>query len=58
MDQLLPFLIILLAVALIWLLIKLLLKLTAKIFSCGCIVLLIIAVLVFLFSGDHLPFLR
>jgi hypothetical protein len=51
-EQLLPYVLILLVIGLVWFLINLLLKLTVKIFSCGCLVLLVIAVIVFLLGGD------
>jgi len=57
-DQLFPFLLILLAIGLIWVLIKLILKLTAKVFSCGCVALFIIAALVFFLSGDYAAIFR
>ncbi len=57
-GQLFPFLIILLVIGLIWVLIKLFLKLTTKIFSCGCVVILVIAVLIFFLSGNSIPFLK
>lgn len=55
-EQLLPFILILLVIGLVWVVIKLILKLTAKIFSCGCVVIILVALLIFFLSGNHTAF--
>jgi hypothetical protein len=46
-ENIVSILVVLLVIAVIWTILKLVLKITAKIFSCGCLVILILAVLVF-----------
>lgn len=55
-EQLFPFILILLVIGLVWVVIKLILKLTAKIFSCGCVVIILVAVLIFFLGGNHTAF--
>ncbi len=49
-DGLFSILLIILVVAIIWMVIKFVFKLTARIFSCGCLLILIIGALLF-FTG-------
>jgi hypothetical protein len=51
-EQLIPILLVFLVVGLIWTLIKFVLKLTAKIFSCGCLVIILISIIVVVFRGN------
>jgi hypothetical protein len=54
-DQLVPILVTLLVVVLIWILIKVALRLTVKVFSCGCIFILVIGLILLLFRVVELP---
>jgi hypothetical protein len=49
-DGLLTILLIILAIAIIWMVIKFLFKLTMRIFSCGCLLILVIGGLLFFFG--------
>jgi hypothetical protein len=51
-EQLIPILLVFLVVGLIWTLLKFVLKLTAKIFSCGCLVIILISIIVVVFRGN------
>ena len=46
-ESFLSIIFILIAVAVVWIVLKLIFKITAKIFSCGCLVILIIGGLIF-----------
>ena len=50
MPELVNILMIILVIAIIWMVIKLVFKLTTRIFSCGCLLLLVIGAILF-FSG-------
>lgn len=54
-EQLLPVLVFLLVVGIIWILLKFVLKFTVKIFSCGCVVILAIALILYAFGFIELP---
>ena len=47
-DGLLSILLIVLVVAILWVVLKFILKLTMKIFSCGCLLILVVGGLLFL----------
>jgi hypothetical protein len=51
-EQLIPILLVFLVVGLVWTLLKFVLKLTAKIFSCGCLVIILIGIVVAIFGRD------
>jgi hypothetical protein len=48
LDQLVSLLILVLVIALIWIVLKFILKLTAKVFSCGCLAIVVIGGLLIL----------
>ncbi len=50
-DQILPAIVALLVLGLIWGMLKLVLKLTAKIFTCGCLTIVVIGALIFVASN-------
>jgi hypothetical protein len=54
-DQLLPIFLIILVIGLIWILLKFVLKLTIKVFSCGCLVILVIGMVLFVLGFIELP---
>ena len=54
-EPFLPILLIILVIGLIWILLKFVLKLTVKVFSCGCLVILVIGMVLFLFGIVELP---
>jgi len=54
-DQLVPILIFILVIGLIWTLLKFTLKITVKVFSCGCVVILAIGLLVYALGLVDLP---
>ena len=56
-DGLLTILLIILAVAIVWMVVKFVFKLTMRVFSCGCLLIVVIGGLLF-FLGylDFLPF--
>ena len=54
-DGLLTILLIILAVTIVWMVVKFVFKLTMRIFSCGCLLILVIGG--FLFFFDYLDFL-
>ena len=58
LDNLFTYLIILLVIGLFWVVIKRMLKLTAKVFSCGCAVLVIVAAVVIILGGMDIPFFQ
>jgi len=51
-EQIIPLLLVLLILGLIWVLLKFILKLTSKIFSCGCLIILVIGAIIFFLGGD------
>lgn len=51
-EQIFPILLGLLILGLIWTLVKFILKLTSKIFSCGCLIILVIGAFIFFLGGD------
>jgi hypothetical protein len=51
-EQIFPLLLVLLILGLIWVLIKFILQLTSKIFSCGCLIILVIGAIIFFLGGD------
>ncbi len=54
-DQLLPIFLIILVIGLIWILLKFVLKLTIKVFSCGCLVILVIGMVLFVLGFIEFP---
>ena len=54
-DQLIPILVFILVIGLIWTLPKFVLKLTGKVFSCGCLDIVVIGLLLFAFGLVELP---
>jgi phosphate starvation-inducible membrane PsiE len=55
-DGILTIFLIILAIAIIWMVIKFVLKLTMRIFSCGCLLILVIGGLLFFFGYlDFIP---
>jgi hypothetical protein len=54
-DQLLPIILVIFVVGLIWLLLKLVLKLTAKVFSCGCLVIVVVGLILFALGYIEFP---
>jgi hypothetical protein len=54
-DQLIPILVFILVIGLIWTLLKFVLKLTSKVFSCGCLGIVVIGLLLFAFGLVELP---
>ena len=57
-DQLFTYLLILLVIGLVWVVLRRILKLTAKVFSCGCVVLVVIAAVIIFLGGNNIPFLQ
>jgi hypothetical protein len=51
-EQIFPILLVLLTLGLIWSLLKFILKLTSKIFSYGCLVILVIGAFIIFLGGD------
>lgn len=54
-DQFMPILIFFIVIGLIWILLKFALRLTVKVFSCGCLVIVVIGLLLFAFGFVELP---
>jgi len=56
LETIFPFLIVIFVVGIIWFLLKFILKLTLKIFSLGCIVLLVVGCIIFFLGGSSFNF--
>jgi hypothetical protein len=54
-EQFLPYLIVLLVIGVIWILLKFVLKLTVKVFSCGCMVLVVIGIILLVLGFIEIP---
>jgi hypothetical protein len=55
-DGLITILLIILAIIIVWMVIKYIFKLTMRIFSCGCLLILVIGALLFFFGYlDFIP---
>ena len=55
MDELLPILLVVLAIAILWVLLKFAVKLGLKIFTCGCLVILAVALAMVFLSAGEIP---
>jgi len=56
LETIFPFLFVIFVVGIIWFLLKFILKLTLKIFSLGCIVLLVVGGIIFFLGGSSFNF--